>query len=168
MVCDQGFSCLCWLWMTVCSCSKDFNWLIEWLLWPKVQLIPKIWGLVFQPQLDDFPGKQRLPLQIQFTSLTVHPLYNVRISLCLVNSRQDFVSRWGIWIFKFAKKKHKWVWVLCSYLDAPPCGKCAKSQYSRREDCKCETQWLAQGFMLMRMFSSIACCDWLRTYWNHH
>lgn len=58
IVCDQGLSHLRWLWMTVCSCFKDLNWLIEWLPWPRVQLIPNIWGLVFQSQLDEFLGKK--------------------------------------------------------------------------------------------------------------
>lgn len=42
--------------MTVYPRSKDLNWLIERLLQPRVQLIPNILGLVFQPQLDEFLG----------------------------------------------------------------------------------------------------------------
>lgn len=72
---------------------------------------------------------------MQFISLTLHPLCNERVSLCLVNSRQGSVSRWGIWIFEFEKKKKslsECEFYAVTLILLPSHGKRTKFQYRRR------------------------------------
>lgn len=68
------------------------------------------------------------------------PLCNERVSLCLVNSRQGSVSRWGIWIFEFEKKKSlsECEFYAVTLILLPSHGKRTEFQYRRRWTVRAE------------------------------